>query len=83
MYKRFLASERTVTLPKKMRRSATFLIASISLETDFNVKNSGQFFREIPTDVLSMYINSNVAAVFIPNLGDVILSVDGTATLLA
>ncbi len=66
-----------------MRPSTTFLVASISLQTDFNVKNSERFFRENPTDVLSMCINSNIVAVFIPNLNDVILSVDGAATMLA
>ncbi len=30
-----------------------------------------------------MYMNNNVCAVFMPNLGDVILSVDGAATMLA
>ncbi len=34
-------------------------------------------------DVLSMCINNNVAAVFIPNLNYVILSVYGAATMLA
>ncbi len=41
------------------------------------------FFWENPTDVLSMCINNNVAAVFIPNLDDVIWSVDGAATMSA
>ncbi len=43
------------------------------------MKNSGQFFRQNPTDVLFMYTNNHV--VFIPNLDDVILSVDGAATV--
>ncbi len=34
-------------------------------------------------DVLSMCTNNNVTAVFIPNLDNVILSVDGAATMLA
>ncbi len=66
-----------------MRPSATFLVGFTSLYTDFNVKNSRRFFRENPTDLLSMCIDNNVADVFICNLDDVILSVDGAATMLA
>ncbi len=39
-------------------------------------------FPGSPTDVLSICINNNVTAVFISNLDDVILSVDGAATML-
>ncbi len=41
------------------------------------------FFWENPTDVLSICINNNIAATFIPNLDNIILSVDGAATILA
>ncbi len=34
-------------------------------------------------DVLSLCINNDVTAIFIPNLDDIILSVDGAATVLA
>ncbi len=34
-------------------------------------------------DVLSMCINNNVAAVFIPNLDYIVLSVEGAVTMLA
>ncbi len=43
----------------------------------------GTVVLEKSNDVLSLCINNEVVAVFIPNLDDVILIVDGAATMLA
>ncbi len=47
-----------------MRPSTTFLVASISLQTDFNLKNSGRFFWESPTHAPNSGQGPNITAKF-------------------